>query len=125
MLTAYKSGVDMKLSEKQQRFTKCVGLLIHQASSIGYGLTLGDAYRDPRVHGANGVKGSYAAAFSVHKLRLAIDLNLFVEGEYITDGDHVAYIQLGEFWKGLDEYCRWGGDFNDANHFSFEHNGYK
>lgn len=116
----------MKLSEKQQRFTKCVGLLINQAYNLGYGLTLGDAFRDPRVHGANGVKDSYSSSNSVHKVRLAVDLNLFVDGEYITSGDHPAYQQLGEFWKGLDVGARWGGDFpGDANHFSFIHGGYK
>lgn len=115
----------MSLSSKQQRFTRCVGLLIEQAYKLGYALTFGDAYRDPRVHGAVGVKKSYAAASSVHKSRLAVDLNLFVDGDYITDGGHAAYAQLGEFWKGLDPDARWGGDFDDANHFSFEHGGCK
>ena len=120
-------GEVMKLSEKQQRFTRCVGLLIQQAYSLGYGLTFGDAFRDPRVHGPNGTKGSYAAANSVHKIRLAVDLNLFVDGSYITDSDHVAYKRLGEFWKGLDQDARWGGEFasGDANHFSFDHGGFK
>jgi hypothetical protein len=117
----------MSLSTKQQRFTKCVGLLIEQAYRIGYALTFGDAYRDPRAHGAKGVKDSYSAANSVHKDRLAVDLNLFVDGSYIIDGDHLGYKQLGEFWKGLDADARWGGDFEsgDANHFSFEHGGAK
>jgi hypothetical protein len=115
----------MKLSEKQQRFTRCVGQLIQQAYSLGYGLTFGDAFRDPRVHGPNGTKGSYAAANSVHKIRLAVDLNLFVDGSYITDSNHVAYKRLGEFWKGLDPDARWGGDFKDGNHFSFEYEGHK
>jgi hypothetical protein len=118
---------DMSLSAKQQRFTECVGLLIAQAYRLGYGFTFGDAYRDSRVHGAHGIKGSYSAAKSVHKQRLAVDLNLFVEGEYIHSGDHIAYQRLGEFWEGLDPDARWGGNFqsNDANHFSFEHEGYK
>jgi hypothetical protein len=117
----------MSLSAKQRRFTKCLGLLTKQIERLGYEWTEGDGYRDPRVHGEWGVKGSYAAAFSVHKLRLAQDINLWVDGEYITDGDHIAYQQLGEFWEGLDPDARWGGNFksNDANHFSFEHEGYK
>jgi hypothetical protein len=110
----------MSLSKKQQRFTECVGKLIAHAYNLGYALTFGDAYRDPRVHGDHGTKLSYAASKSVHKLRLAVDLNLFVSGEYITTGDHIAYQQLGEFWEGLDPDARWGGRFDDANHFSFE-----
>jgi hypothetical protein len=114
-----------KLSSKQQRFTRCISLLIAQAYKLGYSLTFGDAFRDKRVHGKWGVKGSYAAARSVHKRRLAVDFNLFVDDEYITSGDHIAYQQLGEFWEGLDPDARWGGHFDDPNHFSFEHKGYK
>ncbi len=115
----------MKLSAKQQRFTECIATLIAYAVSRGYAFTLGDGYRDPRVHGAFGVKGSYAAASSVHKLRLAQDLNLFIDGAYITDGGHPAYIELGELWESLDQMARWGGRFKDANHFSFEHEGFE
>lgn len=115
----------MKLSTKQQRFCECIGVLITYAYQRGYALTFGDAYRDPRVHGEFGDKKSYAAGNSVHKLRLAADLNLFVDGTYITDGDHPAYIELGEFWEDLDPHACWGGRFDDANHFSFEHWGVK
>lgn len=117
----------MSLSAKQQRFTECVATLIAYAVSRGYGLTFGDAYRDPRLHGPFGERkpGSYAAASSVHKLRLAVDLNLFVDGEYITSGDHYAYQELGTFWESMDKDARWGGHFDDANHFSFTHYGVK
>ena len=113
------------LSRKQQTFAKCIGLLIAYASTRGYGLTFGDAYRDERVHGAFGEKKSYAHKNSVHKVRLAVDFNLFVEGAYIRDSDHPAYIELGVFWKSLDSNARWGGDWGDANHFSFEYGGSK
>lgn len=113
------------LSNKQQNFTKCIGLLIAYASAKGYGLTFGDAYRDKRVHGEFGVKKSYAHKNSVHKVRLAVDFNLFVDGSYIQDGDHPAYIELGNFWKSLDNNARWGGDWEDASHFSFEYAGAK
>ena len=102
-------------------------MLIAYAYQRGYKFTLGDAYRDSRVHGDYGIKESYAAAKSVHKLRLAIDLNLFVDGDYISDGNHSAYLELGELWESLDPMARWGGRFQsgDANHFSFEHEGFK
>lgn len=117
----------MKLSEKQQLFTSCIGQLIHFSIVNGYGLTVGDAYRDPRVHGDLGVKKSYSSSKSNHKVRLAMDFNLFVGGKYITSSSHPAYKELGSFWKGLNPWCAWGGDFTnkDGNHFSFEHNGVK
>ena len=52
----------MSLSKKQQRFAKCIALLIVYAFDKGYALTFGDAFRDPRVHGEFGIKTSYSAA---------------------------------------------------------------
>lgn len=94
----------------------------------GYKLTYGDTYRDKRVHGEWGEQkeGSYSHKNSVHKLRLAVDFNLFVDGAYIENGDHPAYQELGKFWKSLHTLARWGYDFpGDANHFSFEYWGAK
>jgi hypothetical protein len=115
----------MRLSEKQQIFTACIGKLILFASSKEYGLTQGDGYRDPRVFGEMGEKRSYASKNSVHKIRLAHDFNLFVKGEFISDGGHPAWLELGEHWECLHKDARWGGRFDDANHFSFEHWGCK
>ena len=114
----------MSLSNTQQQFTVSLAKLILFADSKGYDLTVGDAYRDPRVHGEFGTKRAYGAASSVHKKRLASDLNLFVDGKYITDGEHPAYIELGEFWEAVHPLARWGGRFKDANHFSFEFQGF-
>jgi len=115
----------MKLSTKQQEFTECIGKLIIYAYTQGYALTFGDAYRDARVHGEFGVKLSYAAKNSVHKIRLAVDFNLFVNGEYIKNGDHPVWLELGCYWETLHKSARWGGRFRDANHFSFTHWGAK
>ena len=113
----------MTLGQKQRLFTKLVAQLIQYAYAQGYELTLGDAYRDPRVHGDVGVKKSYSSANSVHKQRLAIDLNLFKDGQYLTTTE--AHKPLGQFWKSLHPLCRWGGDFStpDGNHYSMTHEG--
>lgn len=113
----------MTLGQKQRLFTKLVAQLIQYAYAQGYELTLGDAYRDPRVHGDVGVKKSYSSANSVHKQRLAIDLNLFKDGQYLTTTE--AHKPLGQFWKSLHPDCRWGGDFStpDGNHYSMMHEG--
>jgi len=110
----------MKVQDKQQLFTVEIANLILYAKSKGYGLTVGDAYRAPEVHGEYGIKKSYSAAFSVHKKRLAMDFNLFVNGEWIANGDHQAWKDLGAYWKTVHPEARWGGDWNDANHFSFQ-----
>lgn len=112
----------MSLSAKQRLFTRYVGMLIAYAYKQGYELTFGDAYRSPEQAAANAKDGS-GIANSLHCKRLAVDLNLFVKGEYITNSD--AYKPLGEYWKQLDPLNRWGGDFKkpDGNHFSIEHEG--
>ena len=86
----------MRLSEKQQIFTACIGKLILFASSKEYGLTQGDGYRDPRVFGEMGEKRSYASKNSVHKIRLAHDFNLFVKGEFWCK--NVAGKNFNEYW---------------------------
>jgi hypothetical protein len=117
----------MKLSEKQQQFTRCLAKLVTYAYEQGYGLTLGDAYRDPRVHGTFGTQEAYGSKHSMHKMRLAQDYNLFVCGRYIDDSSHPAWDELGRYWKSLHPDAAWGGDFKirDCVHFSFMHNGFQ
>lgn len=111
----------MTLREKQSKFARMVAQLIEKAFELGYEVTLGDAFRDPRLHGAIGVKKGYGHPKSCHKLRLAIDLNLFKNGQFlVTTEDHR---QLGEWWESIGG--TWGGRFNDANHYSLEHEGMK
>lgn len=90
-----------------------VGLLLQKAPQMGYQITLGDAYRDPRV--------PYGHKDSLHRIRLAIDLNVFKDGKYLTTGEE--YVDLGEYWESIGG--TWGGRFKDGNHFSLAHNGMK
>lgn len=108
-----------KLSDKQRRFAKLVPRLIDMAHNLGYEVTLGDAYRDPRVFGNVGEKAGYGNPSSLHKSRLAIDLNLFKDKKYLHDDD--GYKALGEWWES--QGGTWGGRFKDPNHFSMEHQG--
>jgi len=111
----------MTLREKQSKFARLVPRLIDKAFSLGYEVTLGDAYRDSRLHGLMGVKKGYGFSRSCHKIKLAIDINLFKDGVYL-DGTE-AHRTLGEWWEQQDPLCRWGGRFKDGNHYSFEHEG--
>lgn len=111
----------MTLGQRQRLFTQLISKLITFAYDNGYELTFGDAYRDPRVHGDMGSKKSYSSANSLHKQRLAVDFNLFKNGVYLTaTNDHKT---LGEYWESLHPLCRWGGRFNDGNHYSLEYGG--
>ena len=87
--------------------------LIIFAYDNGYELTFGDAYRDARV--------TYGHPESLHRSRLAIDLNLFKDQVYLkTTDDHR---ELGEYWESIGG--TWGGRFSDGNHYSLAHNGMK
>lgn len=111
----------MSLGSKQRKFTLMIAQLIQWAYEQGYELTVGDAYRDPRLHGQVGEKKGYGASGSLHKQRLALDLNLFKEGEFLTaTEDHKP---LGEKWESMGG--SWGGRFNDGNHYSLENQGRK
>ena len=111
----------MTVGQKQRLLVKMVGQLIEHAYANGYELTFGDAYRDPRLHGAVGVKIGYGAAGSLHKERLAVDFNLFKDGVFLTSTED--HRPLGEYWESLGG--TWGGRFNDGNHYSIEHGGRK
>lgn len=117
----------MTLRQKQSKFARMVADLIIKAYELGYEVTLGDAYRDPRLHGEVGVKKGYGHPKSAHKQRLAIDLNLFKDIDGDGDLDFAEkteyHKELGEWWE--TQGGTWGGRFNDGNHYSLEHEGIK
>lgn len=108
----------MTLRQKQSKFARMVADLIIKAEEMGYEVTLGDAFRDSRLHGVMGEKKGYGSANSFHKQRLAIDLNLFKDGQYLEGTE--AHKPLGEWWES--QGGTWGGRFkngnSDGNHYS-------
>lgn len=139
----------MTMSELQQDFARKLSeLIVHINSVPGYACTLGEGWRSdaqaelnalphetrervasaimgvaPGLSHAIAVSTGMGIAHSVHRLRLAQDLNLFKDGQYCTDPE--AYRPFGEWWKQQHPLARWGGDFRDCDHFSFEYGGVK
>ena len=114
---------EMTLGEKQELFMLLLPRLLDKAYEMGYKMRGGDLFRDPRVFGKVGEKEGYGHSRSCHKLKLAIDINLFRNGKWLTETED--HRQLGEWWEGLHPLCRWGGRFDDGNHYSLEHEGMK
>ncbi|HBR4053213.1 M15 family metallopeptidase [Klebsiella pneumoniae] len=111
----------MTLSEKQQLFVCMIAQLISYAQDKGLRLTFGEAYRTPEQAKLN-AKAGKGISNSLHTQRLAVDFNLFVNGQYKTRTED--YLPLGEYWESIGG--SWGGRFKsnpDGNHFSLEHNG--
>jgi hypothetical protein len=91
------------LRQKQSKFVHMVALLILHAEQLGYELTFGDTW----------AKDGHKAG-SFHYKRLAIDLNLFRDGVYLTDTE--SHTPLGRYWESIGG--TWGGRFRDGNHYS-------
>ena len=112
----------MRLSEKQQIFTHCVGKLII------YAYELPEQYEDVETIGFS--CGDFWARTghhprSTHYAKVGADMSLFVDGMWIETYDQAPNVwdDLGDYWESLDELARWGGRFGDYGHFSFEHEG--
>ena len=101
-------GQIMTLRELQSLLLKLLPRLIDKIYESGYEVTGGDLWSKPKykAHKVN----------SNHYIRLAIDLNLFKDGEYLQDT--TAHKPFGEYWESLDPLCRWGGRYKDGNHYS-------
>lgn len=111
----------VRLRPKQSKFASMVARLILHAEALGYEVTFGEAWRHPdATHGHKN---------SLHKIRLAVDINLFRNNRYLRSTK--AHEPLGLYWESLGG--TWGGRFMDragrpapdGNHYSLEHNGQK
>lgn len=103
----------MTLGQRQRKFTLMLADLIHYAYSNGYELTLGRGYASQKANKADGGHPK-----SLHLVRLAQDLNLFKNGEYLTDG--TGHDELHDFWDSIGGAERIP---NDLNHYSVEWEG--
>ena len=115
----------MTLRQKQSIFAVRVARLILKADELGYEVTFGEAYRSPE-EAARLAAANQGISQSLHTERLAVDLNLFKHGKWLTaTEDHRP---LGEWWERQSSEgatCCWGGRFRDGNHYSIAHGGRK
>jgi len=107
----------MTLSALQSIFAVNVALLIQEINKQGFTCTLGEAYRTAEQARWNAERG-IGIADSQHCRRLAIDLNLFKDGVYCSTTE--AHKPFGEYWESLNTLNRWGGRFNDGNHYEMQ-----
>ena len=128
----------MGLGADQELFMRLLPRLIDYAHELGFEIRGGSLFRDPRLHGSLGfpdimtwleqnfpaahaaaeVAGyrGYGSRNSNHKNKCAVDLNLRRQGGamvWSTD----EHAELGLWWEEQNPKCRWGGRFNDGNHY--------
>lgn len=136
------------LSQKQQRFALFFSRLVAYIYQSGYACTYAEARRSdeqaeinalsheerqkassllsgdfPGLSHAIAVSTSVGIRASVHRLGLAVDVNLFKDGVFQTTKE--AYAIFGDWWKKQQPDACWGGDWGDSDHFSFTHAGVK
>lgn len=128
MITQFREGareiaMAESLGQKQRRFARAIPRLIDMVHTLGLECTIGDVFRDPRAFGHYGAKRAYSSAHSNHKLKLAIDINLFRNGRYLSSTS--SHRELGLWWMAQGEDHEWGGAHgrSDGNHYSIRHQG--
>lgn len=142
------SANTISLSSLQRAFARCLASLEAKILADGFEYTLGEGYRTPEQAAINsltlldrsrvaqllegkypglaaaiGASSSHGIKNSEHTRKLAQDLNLFKGGEFLVKPED--YRPFGEWWKTQHPLARFGGDFGDYDHFSFEYQGVK
>lgn len=124
-----KKEIVSELLKLRLRHTQAIAQLILWTKQQRIDLVLGEGYvmLDRRFHLSDGniAKGQDAVHLRTgnHYRGLAMDCLLYIDGTYITNGDHPTWRRIGEKWETLDTLARWGGHFGDANHLSFIYGG--
>ena len=94
----------MKLGKRQELFAECFGMLITYMYFKGYKVRIGDVWaKTGHIKNSN------------HYIKCAGDINLFKDGKYLTSTK--AHAEFGAYWESLHPLCRWGGRYNDGNHY--------
>ena len=107
-----------KLVDEQWEFLKDIAKLITYADEMGLLLTAGEAYRTAYQQKHYIDTGRSQTMKSKHLKRLAMDFNLFVDGNLTWELE--AYQPLGDYWESLNPKNQWGGNwksFKDVPHF--------
>lgn len=104
----------MRLREMQEVFVLNICILIRRIFEERYTCTLGEAWR-PQWVAKHYAKIGKGIVKSLHCSRLALDINLFKNGKYLSSTE--AHRQFGEIWEGLHPNNRWGGRYKDGNHY--------
>jgi len=111
----------VSILEKQQYFAELTIQLFEYILKQKYKFTYGEAYRPQEMQDLYWKQGKTRTRNSQHGKRLAIDVNLFMDGVYLNKTEDYAF--LGTYWQSLDPLCVWGGSwrqFKDGNHFELK-----
>ena len=105
--------------ERQQTFTLNVAKLILYINVKGYKCTFGETLRTKEMAQIYAKTGK-GIVDSNHLYKLAVDLNLFKNGVYLSDAKE--YKQFADYWLTLNTFNESGYYWKsvDANHFEMD-----
>lgn len=108
----------MSLSDIQFNFLKDVAKLILFIEWNNDKVTGGELWRPDEMQKIYLERKKTTVKYSNHQDKLAIDLNIFVNGNLTYKKS--ALQKYGNFWENLNPKNKWGGNFKnfmDSNHF--------
>jgi hypothetical protein len=110
---------DIPFLPRQECFTRNVSKLINFINSNGYQCTIGETFRSKEGASIMNKQGK-GIADSNHCYRMAIDLNIFKEGKYLSKTEEYKF--AGVYWESLNRANEWGGRWKraDGNHFEMD-----
>jgi len=107
--------LESELFKKQVEFTKNVALLLNYLNDKGYKVTLGETFRTKEQQEIYFKQGKSKTMKSKHLERLAIDLNIFKNGELLKNVDE--YYIIGKYWQSLNPLNVYGGFWKSLRDF--------
>ena len=102
---------------KQQQFSRMVPLLLTYIHGLGFDISFGEAWRTPEQAALYAAR-HVGIKHSLHCDRMAVDLNIWHNGELITTPEPVA-----AYWESIGGSA--GLRFGDPAHFSLAYGGRK
>lgn len=99
----------MGLRQEQSLFVNDVQKLLTFITDKGYEITFGEVLRTPEQQEIYLKTGRSKTSNSMHLKKLAIDLNIFKDGNLVEDNKELK--QFGYYWQSLNELNRWGGSW--------------
>lgn len=103
--------MSLTLGQHQEVFSAQVAQLINKAIEMKFGVRLGEVLRTPEQQKLYFNSGASKTMNSQHLKKLAIDLNLIIDGRLATSKEIAP---LGKWWESLDPLNRWGGSWRGA-----------
>ena len=129
LFVPYAEVKSPSLAQYQQRCEYALSVFRVEMVQAGNGriaFTMGESWR-PNSVAEHYYRTGRGIANSLHTKRLAVDLNLFIDGMYQSDGE--AHAPLAKYWmqRGAELGVKpaAGYFFNDGNHYSCEWEGIK